>query len=146
MKKKKLAKNGRRRTTMCWYQLPLNRFLFVIVYYSSYITKPSEKFSYLMIIIIINVRDQQTTTLSILWYFVARESTSVMRQEQMVGGMINSICPLRFFLWFSWSRRVKYNIAILICCESVHLRRPRSSLCYFLPFCRCQYKKEFWLY
>ena len=100
LKKKKLAKNGRRRTTMCWYQLPLNRFLFVIVYYSSYITKPSEKFSYLMIIIIINVRDQQTTTLSILWYFVATESTSVMRQEQMVGGMISSICPLRFFYGF----------------------------------------------
>ena len=98
--KKKLAKNGRRRTTMCWCQLPLNRFLFVIVYYSSYITKPSEKFSYLMIIIIINVHDQLTTTLSILWYFVARKSTSVMRQEQMMGGMISSICPLRFFYGF----------------------------------------------
>ena len=50
--------------------------------------------------IIINVHDQLTITLSILLYFVARESTSVMRQEQMMGGMISRICPLRFFYGF----------------------------------------------
>ena len=81
-------------------------YLFVIAYYLSYITKPSEKFSDLMIMIIINVHDQLTTTLSILKYFVARESTSVMCQEQMMGGMISSIdvscriCPLRIFYCF----------------------------------------------
>ena len=41
-------------------------YLFVIAYYLSYIIKPSEKFSDLMIMIIINVHDQLTTTLSIL--------------------------------------------------------------------------------
>ena len=83
--------------------LALNRYLFVIVYYLSYITKPSEKFSDLMTIIVININDQLTITLSILWYFVARESASVMRQEQVVGGLISSIdvschiCPLGYF-------------------------------------------------
>ena len=40
--------------------LALNRCLFVIVCYLSYITKPSEKFSDLMTIIVININDQLT--------------------------------------------------------------------------------------
>ena len=86
--------------------LALNRCLFVIVCYLSYITKPSEKFSDLMTIIVININDQLTITLSILWYFVGRESASVMRQEQVVGGLISSIdvschiCPLGYFYGF----------------------------------------------
>ena len=145
-KQKKLAKNGRRRTTMCGCRLPLNRYLMVIVFYLSFIIKPSEKFSNLMIIIIIHVNDQITATLSLLWYFVARESTSVMRQEQMMGGLISSIdvncriCSCEFFLWFSSLRRKK-TTAI----NSFHLRGPRSPLCYFF-FCRCQHKKKFCLY
>ena len=146
LKKKKFAKNGRRRTTMCGCRLPLNRYLMVIVFYLSFIIKPSEKFSNLMIIIIIHVNDQITATLSLLWYFVARESTSVMRQEQMMGGLISSIdvncriCSCEFFLWFSSLRRKK-TTAI----NSFHLRGPRSPLCYFF-FCRCQHKKKFCLY
>ena len=44
-----------------------------------------------MIIITTNFNDQLTVTLSVLCYFVAKESTSVMRQEQMMGGLISSI-------------------------------------------------------
>ena len=49
--KKKIAKNGRRRTTTCWCRIPVNRDLFVIVCYLSYITKPSKKCSSLMIML-----------------------------------------------------------------------------------------------
>ena len=50
-KKKKFAKKGTRRTTTCCSRLPLNHYLFVIVCYLSYITKPSKKFSDLIIML-----------------------------------------------------------------------------------------------
>ena len=75
-----------------------------------------------------------------LCYFVAIESTSVMRQEE---GRINSqrsSTPIAFgrwnFLLFSSSGIVK-NIfqgantrAVLVCCKSIHLTRSLSLLCY----------------
>ena len=67
---------------LCVDVLPLNLYLFLIFCYLCQITEPSEKFPDLMIIITTNFNDQLTATLSVLFYFVAKESTSVMRQAQ----------------------------------------------------------------
>ena len=86
---------------LCVDVLPLNRYLFVIFCYLSQITKPSEKLSDLMIIITTNFNDKLTATLSVLCYFVAKESASVIRQDQVMGGLISSI-----YVQFMYSCRI----------------------------------------